>query len=35
MILYSLASDIICELLLYEMVTEGLREVNHSVCLYL
>lgn len=30
MILYSLASDTVYELLLYEKVTEGLGEVNHS-----
>lgn len=33
MILYSLASDTVCELLLYEKVTKGLGEVNHSASL--
>lgn len=30
MILYSLASDIVCVLLLCEMATKGLGKVNHS-----
>lgn len=33
MILYSLASDTVYEILLYEMVTKGLGEVNHSASL--
>lgn len=33
MILYSLALDIIYELLLYDMITKGFGEVNHSVYL--
>lgn len=33
MILYSLASDTVCELLVYEMVTKGLGDVSHSASL--
>lgn len=33
MILYSLASDTVCELLLYEMVAKGLGDVSHSASL--
>lgn len=33
MILYSLASDTVCEVLLYEVVTKGLGDVNHSASL--